>query len=64
MTGVALLYGFLSMFVINGAARNKREKRPNPRVLEYVGYMLLGLSITTGVLLLGKALLSAFSPGV
>ena len=45
MIGAAILaYGMLSSFVLSGAERNRRMQRPNPRMLQAVGYVLVGFS--------------------
>lgn len=48
-------YGMLATFVLSGASRNKKLQRRNPAVLEYIGYLLCGVSAGVGVLLLGYA---------
>ncbi|PXA94094.1 hypothetical protein DMC47_21150 [Nostoc sp. 3335mG] len=48
-------YGLLASFVLSGAARNKRMERPNPAVMEYLGYLLVGMSAAASVLLTGYA---------
>ncbi len=51
--GVAvLIYGFLTSFVLSGASRNRRENRPNPRMMEWVGHVLIGVSIGMALMLL------------
>ena len=35
-------YGFLLMFVLSAAGRNKREGRSNPMILIMTGYVLCG----------------------
>ncbi|MGP7795251.1 hypothetical protein [Sphingomonas sp. CLY1604] len=39
-------------FVLQGASRNARLKRPNPPMLQYVGYVLCGLSAGLSAMLL------------
>lgn len=41
---IVFTYGMLASFVLSGASRNRRMKRPNPPILAYVGYVLCGLS--------------------
>jgi len=48
-------YGLLASFVLSGAAHNQRAQRPNPAILNYVGYVLLGMSAAAAVLLSGYA---------
>lgn len=49
-------YGLLASFVLSGAAHNKRMERPNPAMLTYIGYLLVGMSAAASVLLLGYAM--------
>ena len=49
-------YGMLATFVLSGASRNQRDRRPNPRVLEYVGWLLFGASSAASVFLFVYAL--------
>jgi hypothetical protein len=50
---IVFTYGMLMSFVLQGASRNARLKRPNPPMLQYVGYLLCGLSAgLSGMLLL------------
>jgi hypothetical protein len=56
-SGVALVYGMLSMFVLSGAERNLKAARPNPRMLEMVGYVLCGFSATASLGLAGAAVM-------
>jgi hypothetical protein len=48
---VALTYGMLLSFVLSGASRNRKLARPNPPMLEYVGYVLFGVTATAAVAL-------------
>jgi len=48
-------YGLLASFVLSGAARNKRMERPNPAMLTYLGYVLVGVSGSASALLSGYA---------
>lgn len=52
---VAFTYGLLMSFVLSGASRNRKLKRPNPPMLNYVGYVLFGSTAAASVLLLGYA---------
>lgn len=54
---IVFTYGMLMSFVLQGATRNARLRRPNPPMLQYIGYVLCGLS--TG--LSGLLLLMAFT---
>ncbi len=49
---IVLTYGMLMSFVLQGASRNARLKRPNPPMLQYVGYVLCGLSAGLSAMLL------------
>ena len=49
---VVFTYGMLMSFVLSGASRNARERRPNPPVLQYVGYVLLGTTAAASAILL------------
>lgn len=49
---IVLTYGMLTSFVLQGASRNARLKRPNPPMLQYVGYVLCGLSAGLSAMLL------------
>ena len=46
-------YGLLTSFVLSGATRNRKLRRANPPILDYVGYVLFGCSAALSVLLLG-----------
>ena len=48
-------YGMLMSFVLSGASRNAKMRRPNPPVLQYVGYVLLGSTVAASLLLFGYA---------
>lgn len=41
---IVFTYGMLASFVLSGASRNRKIRRPNPPILAYVGYVLCGLS--------------------
>ena len=53
-------YGLLTSFVLSGAARNRKLARPNPPILDYFGYVLMGASGAASVLLFGYAAYGAF----
>ncbi|MBB5713833.1 hypothetical protein [Sphingomonas aerophila] len=56
MVGVVVFtYGLLASFVLSGASRNERMRRPNPPVLDYIAYLLFGMSAAASVLLSGYA---------
>jgi xanthosine utilization system XapX-like protein len=51
MVGAAVfVYGLLVSFIFSGASQNAKLQRPNPPMVSYLGYMLVG--VTTGVSLL------------
>lgn len=51
MVGAAVfVYGLLVSFIFSGASRNAKLQRPNPPIVTYVGYVLVG--VTTGASLL------------
>jgi hypothetical protein len=45
---------------LQGVARNRKVGRPNPPMLEYVGYVLCGLSVGLSAMLL---LMAFTAPG-
>jgi hypothetical protein len=51
MGAAILVYGFLTSFVLSGASRNRRESRPNPAILEWTGFVLMGISIGVAMIL-------------
>lgn len=48
-------YGLLASFVLSAASHNQRAQRPNPPVMNYIGFVLLGMSAAAAVLLTGYA---------
>lgn len=52
---IVFTYGMLASFVLSGASRNRKMRRPNPPILSYVGYVLCGLSGALSLLLLVAA---------
>jgi hypothetical protein len=48
-------YGLLTSFVLSGASRNRRLERPNSPVLDYCGYVLMGVSGASSVILFAYA---------
>lgn len=63
LEAVALTYGMLLSFVLSGASRNKKLARPNPPMLNYIGYVLFGATSTVAVMLAGYAGWSVVSGG-
>lgn len=56
MTGAAVfMYGMLVSFIFSGSSRNARLRRPNPPMMQYVGYVLCGISAGVSVALMGYA---------
>ena len=49
---IVFTYSMLMSFVLQGASRNARLARPNPPMLQYVGYLLCGLSAGLSIMLL------------
>lgn len=52
---IVFTYGMLASFVLSGASRNRKLRRPNPPILAYVGYVLCGLSGGLALMLLFAA---------
>lgn len=46
-----VVFGFLMMFVLSSAARNRRQGRANPMMVTAVGYVLGGISAGAATLL-------------
>ncbi len=45
MAGAAVfVYGLLVSFIFSGASRNAKLRRPNPPMMQYLGYVLCGLT--------------------
>ena len=56
MVGAAVFtYGMLVSFIFSGASRNARLRRPNPPMMQYVGYVLCGISAGASLALMGYA---------
>lgn len=55
MGAAVLIYGFLTSFVLSGASRNRKENRPNPKIMEWTGQVLMGISIGVALILLYHA---------
>ena len=49
---IVFTYSMLMSFVLQGATRNARLRRPNPPMLQYVGYLLCGRSAGLSIMLL------------
>jgi len=49
---IVFTYGMLMSFVLQGATRNAKLARPNPPMLQYIGYLLCGLSGGLSIMLL------------
>jgi hypothetical protein len=47
---LALIYGFIAMFVINSLKRNRREERPDAPILAFAGRGLMAASATGAAL--------------
>jgi hypothetical protein len=61
---VVFTYGMLTSFVLSGASRNRKLSRPNPRVLEFVGYVLCGTSGMASALLAVHAAMGTVPTGL
>ena len=56
MVGTAVFcYGMLVSFIFSGASRNAKLSRPNPPVMQYIGYVLCGLSAGASLIFLAHA---------
>lgn len=53
-------YGLLMSFVLSGASRNAKMRRPNPPVVQYTGYVLCGLTGALSAMLFAVAALGFF----
>ncbi|MEP9402177.1 hypothetical protein [Sphingomonas sp. VNH70] len=47
--------GLLASFVLSAASRNQRAQRPNPPIVNHIGYILFGMLAAAAVLLAGYA---------
>ena len=47
---VALTYGMLLSFVLTGASRNRKLERANPPMLNYIGYVLFGITCSVALM--------------
>ena len=52
----AFASSFITIFILSSAARNRREGRRNPKILESAGYFLCGLLFATAAILLFVAM--------
>ncbi len=52
---IAFAYGMVTSFVLSGAAHNRRMQRPNPPLLQHLGYVCLGSSAAFSALLFAYA---------
>jgi xanthosine utilization system XapX-like protein len=60
MVGAAVFfYGLLVSFIFSGASRNAKMRRPNPPAMQYLGYVLCGLTGGASLILLAHALAEA-----
>lgn len=55
LEAVALTYGMLLSFVLAGATRNRKLERANPPMLNYVGFVLFGVTMAVAVMAGGYA---------
>ncbi|PTD26218.1 hypothetical protein [Sphingomonas fennica] len=55
----ALTYGLLTSFVLSSASRNRKADRPNPRMVQLCGWLLVGVSTGSAIALGGYALMQA-----
>ena len=57
MVGAAVLvYGMLVSFIFSGASRNAKLQRQNPPMMQYVGYVLCGITAGASVVLMCHAI--------
>ena len=52
---VAFTYGLLMSFVMSAIARNTKLKRPNPRMVQAIGYVLCGMTAMLSITLFAGA---------
>lgn len=52
---VVFFYGLLVSFIFSGASRNAKLRHPNPPVMQYVGYILCGLTAGASLVLMAHA---------
>lgn len=55
----AFAYGMLMSFILSGASRNVKLRRPHPPLMIHVGYLLCGISAGVAILAGYTALRSA-----
>lgn len=54
---IMFTYGLLMSFVLSGASRNAKLRRPNPPIVQYTGYVLCGLTGALSAMLFAVAAL-------
>lgn len=54
----AFTYTMLASFILSSADRNHRQRRPNHRMIELVGWTLAALSFTLALLMGGRLLIA------
>ncbi|MBN8841587.1 MAG: hypothetical protein J0I25_15485 [Sphingomonadales bacterium] len=57
---MVFVYALLVSFILTGAARNAKLRRPNPPIMQYTGYVLCGVTGGVSLALFGLAALSWF----
>ncbi|MBV8237569.1 MAG: hypothetical protein JO221_02245 [Sphingomonas sp.] len=57
---MVFVYALLVCFILSGASRNAKLRRPNPPIMQYTGYVLCGVTGGISLLLFGIAALSWF----
>lgn len=53
--GAVFVYGLLMSFIFSGVSRNAKLQRPNPALMTYLGYMLVGVTAGGALILLAHA---------
>ena len=57
---MVFVYALLVSFILTGAARNAKLRRPNPPIMQYTGYVLCGLTGALSAMLFAVAALGFF----
>ncbi len=57
----ALTYTMLASFILSSAGRNRKARRPNHHMVDYVGWSLVALSLSLAFLFGARALLMALA---